>query len=195
VTWDNTQVKYWAVDYHGSRYEATSLAQGEKTVETTNIDQVIVGIGMSIDSSNVSDLGIKVLDLKTSRTSWIDADNRANAGDPGTYESVIDLTYYSPNTNGTIKELYVAVGVSGSAADKKCDGLGLFYQTLKFTASGDSVLQGNVGHDYTGGTEVAFKADTDGKTIILGVSARAQDSTLKNLYIKTAPLVKSASSS
>ncbi len=189
VVWDASQVEYWFCDYHGTRSKTDRLAQGEKTVEIkSNLRQIVVGIGMSVQDSNVSNLGIKVLDLTTSQLSWIDANGRAIAGDPGTYEKIIDLTTLSPNQAGQINQLYVAVGVSASASKNECDGLGLFYQTLSFTDSTTRYLEGSIARNYQGGTEVAFRPTDGAQIVLLGVSARAQDGILKNLWIKTAPL-------
>lgn len=191
VVWDRSQVKYWFCDYHGTQYELKEPGVGEKSAEIKdNVRQIVVGIGMSIQNNNVSSLGIKVLDLATSQTTWIDADNRAIAGDPGSYEKIIDLTNLAPNGSGNIRELYVAVGVSGSAEKNECSGLGLFYQTLNFTADQKKYLEGTIQHDYVGGSEVAYKPDAGAQTILLGVAARAQDGILKDLYLKTAPLVR-----
>lgn len=189
VVWDMSQVEYWFCDYHGSKNQLEQPGVGEKSVEIKdNVQQIIVGIGMSIEDNDVSSLGIKVLDLTTSQTSWIDADNRAIAGDPGSYEKIVDLTNLAPNSGGTIRQLYVAVGVSGSAEENECSGLGLFYQTLNFTDDQTKFLEGSINHDYVGGSDVAYKPDAGAQTILLGVSARAQDGILKNLYLKTAPL-------
>jgi hypothetical protein len=43
-----------------------------------------------------------------------------------------------------------------SGAERECGGLGLFYQTLKFTDAGSKYLQGSIQHAYSGGTEVSF---------------------------------------
>lgn len=189
VVWDASKIEYWFCDYHGTRAKTDRLAQGEKTVSIkNNLNQVIVGIGLSIDDSNVSDLGIKVLDLSTSQTSWIDANGRAIAGQPESYEKIVDLMTLNQNAAGQIVDLCIAVGVSASASTQACDGLGLFYQTLSMTSAATKYLVGDIKFENQGGSEVAFRPDTSARTILLGVSARAQDGILKNLWVKTAPM-------
>lgn len=185
VVWDDATPTYYECDYQGARTQTSSLTTwGEATLLLSNVNEIITGIGFNVEDNNVTHLGAKVLNLKTGERYWLDDKGSST----GQYEQMLDLANLAPNDGAKIKQLYTVVGLGGSCSKNEATGLMLYYQTLNFTDNGTGYISSTVGTYGGGEIEVQFAPNSNAKTVVVGISMRANGGVLKNLSVKLATL-------